>query len=115
MAHREFRDESGGVWQVWDVFPSNLEGQLRAQRQDRAIDASEGASHRDPKFRLPVQLRDGWLAFQCQGDCRRLAPIPVNWTNLDDNELAILARSAPQSRTSIRAAVDAGAQQGPKA
>jgi hypothetical protein len=111
MAHREFRDENGGIWQVWDVFPSTLEGPLTAERQDRLPDGSDGSMRRATHFRLPAQLRAGWLAFQCQdGECRRLAPIPTNWMNLSDTALAALVRSATHTRTPTRGTDAVGAR-----
>lgn len=103
MAHREFRDENGGIWQVWDVFPSSLEG-LNAERQGLPAGEPDSQPRRAAKFTLPVQLRGGWLAFQSQVESRRLAPIPSNWFALPDNELAVLARTAPPTRKSGRSA-----------
>lgn len=103
MAHREFRDENGGIWQVWDVFPSTLEG-LTAKRQALATDASDPQRPRAAKFTLPAQLRGGWLAFQSQVESRRLAPIPSDWVSLPDSELAALVRSAPPTRKPGRSA-----------
>jgi hypothetical protein len=105
MAHREFRDENGGIWQVWDVFPSTLEG-LTAERQGLAADAPEPPPRRVAKFTLPVQLRGGWLAFQSQVESRRLAPIPSDWVSLPDSELAALVRSAPPTRRHGRSGED---------
>lgn len=103
MAHREFRDENGGIWQVWDVFPSSLEG-LNAERQGLPEAGPDSKPRRAAKFTLPVQLRGGWLAFQSQVESRRLAPIPTNWVALADSELAVLVRSAPPTRKSSRSA-----------
>jgi hypothetical protein len=69
MPHREITDLLGAVWTVWRVDP-------RAH-------ASE-----------PPAMRAGWLAFQCGGERRRLAPIPDDWSARSDDELlALLARS----------------------
>lgn len=105
MAHREFRDENGGIWQVWDVIPSSLEG-LNAERQGSLTGESDSRPRRAAKFTLPVQLRGGWLAFQSQVESRRLAPIPNDWTTLPDSELAVLVRTAPPARRSGRSASD---------
>lgn len=103
MAHREFRDENGGIWQVWDVFPSSLEG-LNAERQTLPAGEPDTQPRRAAKFTLPVQLRGGWLAFQSQVESRRLAPIPSNWVTLPDSKLAELVRTAPATRRSGRPA-----------
>ena len=74
MPHRDFRDDAGREWQIWDVIP---------------------AMHREPPHdELPARLRDGWLAFQCSGELRRLTPIPMNWPGLSDAELAQLVAEA---------------------
>lgn len=66
MAHRTFTDPQGVAWEVWDTVP----------------DAS----------RRMVQpgYADGWLTFQCDGEKRRLAPIPTGWAELPDGQLTAL-------------------------
>lgn len=76
MAHRTFRDEIGGEWQVWDARPS-------AATPARAIAPG---------------LRRGWLCFERAGsdERRRLAPIPFRWPALPESTLrALLAQAAP--------------------
>jgi len=103
MSHREFRDENGGMWQVWDVIPSGVEG-LNAERQGFPTVESGSRPRRAARFTLPAQLRGGWLAFQSQVESRRLAPIPSDWVTLPDSELALLVRTAPPTRKSGRPA-----------
>lgn len=103
MAHREFLDENGGLWQVWDVFPSGFGG-LNAERRSASANASDPQRRRAATFTLPVQFRGGWLAFQSQVESRRLAPIPTDWASLPDSELAVLVRSAPPTRRHGRSA-----------
>src|ERR687886_684605 len=42
----------------------------------------------------PVDLRNGWLAFQSDTEWRQLAPIPEGWTSLSDAELLSLLEAA---------------------
>lgn len=73
MSFREFTDTAGIRWQVWATTPSR--GNVR------------------PQFAA------GWLAFECVAERRRLAPIPPEWTEVDDDALcALLARAAPMVR-----------------
>lgn len=98
MAHRQFRDEDGRAWEVWDVNPS------RALRPETADISTVGHQHqRGTRLNLPIELRGGWLAFKTEGESRRLAPIPAKWAALEDQDLARLAREAqPISRISPR-------------
>jgi len=73
MGLREFEDTSGERWRVWDTVP------------DRAESLGE--------FRL------GWLTFDNGTERRRLAPIPVGWSELPDTRLSILLRLAAGSTT----------------
>jgi hypothetical protein len=83
MPHRILRDDDGRDWEVWDVIPSTV-----AQNLDDERARHPDVGRREPSpFKLPVELRDGWLAFQCRGESRRLAPIPARWIDLSDAEL----------------------------
>ena len=57
MAHRTFTDASGTSWEVWDVRPTTTP-EIMLLRQE---------------------LAEGWLAFECERERRRLVPIPVGW------------------------------------
>lgn len=75
---REFTDADGVHWRVWDVNPSIHE------RPSRAL--------KDVLRHVP----DGWLAFETEGQRRRLHPIPPEWEVADAETLARLcARAAP--------------------
>ena len=96
MAHREFRDESGRNWQVWDVIPMAIAARLNDEEpQDPPHDRPERRrSKRAAPTSVATEMRDGWLAFQCTDEARRLAPIPEGWADLPESELAALARAA---------------------
>jgi hypothetical protein len=97
MSHREFRDEDGRAWEVWDVHPSNFEPQLASV---------ERSGRRTGRMNLPNELLGGWLAFKSDGESRRLAPIPNRWVALDDQDLALLVRIAkPIGRVTPKSSV----------
>jgi hypothetical protein len=43
---------------------------------------------------LNAPYRTGWLSFDCGSETRRLAPIPMDWATLPDDELRRLCRLA---------------------
>lgn len=95
MSHREFEDRNGRVWEVWDVQPLGVEARINAERADGPSNSSLGAPRVGPRFALPRELREGWLAFQSSsGENRRLAPIPANWMAMSDDQLSSLVQSA---------------------
>jgi predicted RNA-binding protein with RPS1 domain len=63
MAYREFRDDSGMEWTVWDTYPQS--------------------AHRSSMD----NLQGGWLTFECGGERRRLIPAPVGWYEEPDDRL----------------------------
>ena len=69
MALREFDDQAGTRWIVWDTMPDSTIG-------------------------LSEEYRRGWLTFDNGTDRCRLAPIPPNWTELPIDRLALLLRVA---------------------
>jgi hypothetical protein len=62
---REFTDDDGITWRVWDVTPS-LHDSLSPHTQMIAR-------------RVPA----GWLCFESPRERRRLSPIPDAWENID--------------------------------
>ena len=66
---REFKDGSGKMWRVWDVYPSIQRG--------KSAGAGEDPSQLAP-FPNP-ELSEGWLCFESGAEKRRLAPIPHGW------------------------------------
>jgi hypothetical protein len=79
MALREFTDQTGCRWRVWDIRPEQLHAATRAE--DHLQDISYG-----------------WLAFEptAGGEKRRLSPIPARWETATDLELErMLERAEP--------------------
>ena len=93
MALRTLADEEGRQWQVWDVHPTRARRGLTGE-----LGADEPQAPRS-SVTLPVMLQSGWLAFQCDGDSRRLAPIPADWESMPDRMLAALISFAQPARS----------------
>jgi hypothetical protein len=60
----------------------------RRQRERRHL--------RGIRIALPPRLARGWVAFECDADRRRVAPIPNGWHELSELELLHLWRRAEQ-------------------
>jgi hypothetical protein len=71
--HRTFRDAQGVTWSVWAVHPQHS-GNRRAGLRGTFV--------------------QGWLAFVCEVEKRRLSPVPDNWLECDDAELERLCGAA---------------------
>jgi len=78
MAYREFNDDDGVRWEVWDVLPHHIAPTLSGRLQ------------------LPPELLAGWLAFYSPSEARRLAPIPATWPIMPDVELIAAMKRAPR-------------------
>lgn len=77
MAFREFTDSKGVVWRAWDVTTAQLHPATRGED-------------------FMGNLQDGWLAFESEGEKRRMAaPYPAAWTELPITALEELCRNAP--------------------
>jgi hypothetical protein len=106
MSHREFLDEDGRSWEVWDVRPSIVESSTTSEGAGETggelADLERQVRHL-LRLNLPTELRGGWLAFRSSEESRRLAPIPQRWVAMDDQDLALLVRAAkPIVRASPR-------------
>jgi len=90
MSHRSFIDSVGRHWDVWSVKPENIE----RRSETEAAPALERRQHRE--FRVPLGRKwsNGWLAFEANGERRRLAPIPDDWLQSDDAALERMCRAA---------------------
>jgi hypothetical protein len=71
---REFTDDDGITWRVWDVNPS----------------LHEHLSPSTQKISVPA----GWLCFESTRERRRLAPIPDAWENIDATALKRMCAEA---------------------
>jgi hypothetical protein len=100
MSHKEFVDETGLRWAVWDVRPEAIATQLGHDRPEHhSVGADVAVQTRRAALDFVAnELRDGWLAFRSADESRRLNPIPPDWEGLSDHELAQLARQAKPFR-----------------
>lgn len=97
MSHRAFRDHDGRTWEVWEVHPTMVE-RRDARRGDRI--AIERRKRSEARASLPRVLHEGWLAFECKKERRRLAPIPADWASMTDDQLdELLARAGMKGKT----------------
>lgn len=91
MAYREFVDDSGLTWKVWDVKP--------AARHTPAVPIEAvGNSNNDGLRHVAPGWASGWLAFQSEETSRRLRPIPRNWETTGEFKLRDYLRNADPVR-----------------
>jgi hypothetical protein len=75
MALREFTDERGRRWTVWDVHPTLAE--RRVYNAGPPPQIRERRRRVERRVSLGRNVVNGWLAFEsADGERRRLAPIP---------------------------------------
>ncbi|MFL5560091.1 MAG: hypothetical protein ACJ79K_01325 [Gemmatimonadaceae bacterium] len=81
MALRDFKDEAGRDWRVWDITADKLHPSTRAE------DHMQG-------------VLEGWLVFEAvDGSAKaRLYPIPPTWRTASQDELRRLRRLAEPTR-----------------
>ena len=98
MATREFVDDDGTLWMMWEVHPA-----LTDRRQVRnSSPPNEVEERRKPRSFLspiPGQMHAGWLAIQSATERRRITPVPEGWLERSDDELrAMLVASVNTGR-----------------
>jgi hypothetical protein len=83
MALREFRDEGGREWRVWDITAEQLHPSTRAENHMQGV-------------------LEGWLVFEsADGSSKaRLYPIPPAWRTASHDDLRELLRHAEPTRES---------------
>lgn len=72
---RQFRDQQGSVWEVWEVSARVL-----------------GSLTHDES--LEPELLEGWLCFLGDDDRRRLTDFPLGWQYLPEHALLKLCERA---------------------
>jgi hypothetical protein len=104
--YRTFMDSVGKRWEVWLVTPAAAE----RRRVDRRASAGAGAlpegfadRRRTPErrrgpFRRSIavasEYSNGWLCFECEGEKRRLAPVPEGWQEAGPDRLSSWCQAA---------------------
>ena len=77
----QFRDNSGRVWQVWEVG-------------ERLFHSNPGISTGE----YPRVQPTGWLCFESTGERRRLSAYPYRWYKLPQDRLEQLCERAVPAR-----------------
>jgi hypothetical protein len=88
MPHRQFVDDAGAVWAVWDVRPSAV-GSSLDPRIAAALRGGGGIVSQ-----MNRTMAEGWLCFESDAEKRRLTPIPPGWDNLSTTDLLRLCETA---------------------
>ena len=73
MAYREFFDSAKVLWRAWATYPTV--GKV-----------------------LSKGFENGWITFESQTECRRLAPIPSDWESFSEAKLALLLKAATAAK-----------------
>lgn len=117
MSFRTFMDTSGVEWHAFDVVPRSddrrhYDRRGIAERDDSLSERMRGptrksaqtsaSDRRDTDRRITVDagisvqkaVAGGWLCFECDGERRRLAPIPSDWMQCSDAQLGLYWRLA---------------------
>lgn len=99
MALREFEDTDGRRWQVWLTAPAERPAPQYSGAERRGSGDPENApvlERRGPNGlrRILAPGIDGWLSFETQGEKRRLAPVPPDWSVCSKQKLIAYWREA---------------------
>jgi hypothetical protein len=104
MGYRVFRDSQGTEWQAWDVVPQLTERrEIERRVRETPVEHADRRRERDRRVikgrrpTLTAGLDGGWLCFEHEGEKRRLAPIPENWTRCTAAELDRYLQSAKRA------------------
>ena len=99
MAHRQFTDSHGRVWDVWEVHPEYVD--RRDDAPPSTVPKVDRRKRREFRAKLGA-LAAGWLCFETRNEKRRIAPIPDGWEQLSDADLAALGESGEPVRPTRR-------------
>src|SRR4051812_41998720 len=99
MCHRQFVDDDGSVWAVWDVNPARIWEALGTSTPAREAAPGGGGAGRRPAAPPPHPLGAVWLCLEPAAKKLRPAPTPADWEALASTDLALLRRAA----TAVRA------------
>ena len=106
MACRDFIDEGGRYWVVWDVYPTL--GERRQRDGGPPFGTRDRRRFLEHRAHLLSNMAKGWLTFEAaDGERRRLAPIPEmrgGWAKATLDQLrawCTMANPAPHARRLI--------------
>ncbi len=92
MSLREFLDDDGQEWQVWDTRPAMPVANVDSSSVDAAKSPSDNKA---TEFPLLSRKREaGWLTFTAVDERRRLSPIPDAWESADETSLRAVLKTA---------------------
>lgn len=110
MGLRTFVGPDGDEWRVWKVIPTRTLDDVREwERRGQDVLAYDGPERRQEDRRTDVPfvspgLAGGWLCFESEHGKRRLAPPPVLWEEVPEDELIALWQKADLVPPRIRPA-----------
>jgi len=87
MAHREFQDDRGQLWEVWDVLPERRDRRSGGDRRKLARETFDRRKARILSAAISGDFARGWLVFTTKLDRRRYAPLPEGWNEASDHQL----------------------------
>jgi len=93
MCHRQFIDDDGSVWAVWDVHPARIWESIGTSKASPEH-PSPPLPHRECGGPIEHSLASGWLCFESGERKLRLAPIPADWEALGSSDLMLLLNTA---------------------
>ena len=105
MSYRTIFDSTGKRWEVWLVTPAAAERRKVDRRVapadasiDIAVDRRRTPERRRAPFRRSVSVASeysaGWLCFECDGEKRRLAPVPEGWMEAGPDRMSTWLQAA---------------------
>ncbi|HEY2856130.1 MAG TPA: hypothetical protein VGJ18_25035 [Gemmatimonadaceae bacterium] len=87
MAHREFQDERGQFWEVWDVVPERRDRRTGVDRRRSARETFDRRKARVLSAAISGDFAKGWLVFSTKFDRRRYVPLPARWNEATEIQL----------------------------
>jgi hypothetical protein len=89
MALREFSDDAGGRWKVWDTIPAAPQSDYADSAAGRLLSTHKSETERRGAFppRFTAGREGGWLTFASGTERFRLSPIPKGWEECSEREL----------------------------
>ena len=106
MSYRTFTDSGGKRWEVWLVTPAAAErrrvdrrasaatGGMPAGLADRRQTPDRRRSRNRREIVVASEFSNGWLCFECEGEKRRLAPVPEGWEQAGPDRLSTWLQAA---------------------
>jgi hypothetical protein len=95
MAYRDFIDEDGVGWEVWEARPLLKDRRVLGDRRGTARGTPERRTLDVPTFGQARGSVRGWLVFRSATQRRRRSAIPDRWEELSDDGLRAALRNSP--------------------